>query len=104
MTITVSPCVPDEGLVALIPDDALRMTTFVEAYHRFPDNAELLKTGFLLEDWQYHAALAYYYANKELFDAEYERVKERQRKFWEEAAAKNGDRNVWAEIAGRRNR
>jgi len=45
-----------------------------------------------------------YYANKELFDAEYERVKERQRKFWEEAAKNQDARNAWAEIAGRRNR
>ncbi len=100
MTNTVPPCVEDAGLRSHIPDSPVRMTSFVEAYHRLHDDMEQLRTGFLLEHWQFHAAMAFYFANKQLFDAEYEHVKERQRKFWEEAAAKNGDRNAWAEISG----
>lgn len=100
MTKERMPCVEDDGLQSRIPDSPVRMTSFVEAYHRLRDDMEQLRTGFLLEPWQFHAAMAFYFANKDLFDAEHERVKDWQRKFWEDAAARNGDRNGWAEISG----
>jgi len=100
MTKTRQPCIKDEGLYSLIPDSPVRMTSFVEAYHRLRDDMEQLQTGFSLEHWQFHAAMAFYFANKELFDTEYERLMQWRREFWAEAAARNGDRNVWAEISG----
>ena len=100
MTKMVSSCVEDAGLRSHIPDSPVRMTSFVEAYHRLRDDMEQFRTGFLLEPWQFHAAMTFYFANKDLFDAEYKRVKERQCRFWEEAANNQDARLAWAELKG----
>jgi len=56
------------------------MTTFVEAYHRVGGDLDMLQNGFHLETWQLYAAMTFYCANKELFDAEHEHIlEERQR-------------------------
>ena len=93
-------CINDEGIYSQIPGSVVRIITFVDAYHRLGDDLEQLRTGFLLEHWQFHAAMAFYFANKAFFDAEYERILETRRKFWEESKVKDGERNGWAELYG----
>ena len=95
-----TPCVQDEGLKSRIPDTYIPMTYFVEAYHRLDGELEVLRTGFHLEPWQLHTAMAFYCANKELFDAENERFLESKRQFWEKVAANTDARKAWDEIKG----
>lgn len=79
MTKTHSPCVQDAGLYSHIPDSPVSIKSFVDAYHRLGGDLDVLRTGFSLEPWQLYAAMAFYCANKELFDAEQERLMERRR-------------------------
>ena len=72
--------IEDEGLESRVPETHLPMTFFVDAYHRMEGDLEVLQKGFYLEPWQLHAAMAFYCANKELFDAEQERLMERRRR------------------------
>ncbi|GEM_PF-1338054 len=62
-----------------------------------PDN---LASGMNISLAQVYAALAYYHANKKLFDAELERKRQAREKFWEEQIARVGGANVWAELYG----
>lgn len=74
-----SPCVQDHGLYSEIPDSGVSIKTFAEAYDRLGGDLDVLQKGFYLESWQLYAAMAFYCANKEMFDAETARFRERQR-------------------------
>jgi len=56
-------CIKDQGLQTRIPETHIPMTYFVEAYHRLDGDLEELRTGFLLEPWQLHTAMAIYCAS-----------------------------------------
>ncbi len=92
-----TPCVRDEGLYSYVPDTGIRMTTFVEAYHRVGGDLDELQKDFL-EPAQFHAAMAFYCANKEIFDAEYQRIMEERRRNFEEFRERNKDKRGWAEF------
>ena len=74
-----TPCVQDHGIYSQIPDSAVSMKSFVSAYHRLGGDLEVLQNAFTLEPWQLYAAMAFYCANKEMFDAETARFREQQR-------------------------
>jgi hypothetical protein len=95
-----NPCVKDQGLYSQIPGSPVSIKTFVDAYHRLNGDLEVLRTGLSLEPWQLYATMAFYCANKELFDAEQERLMERRRQFWEKAAANEDAKKAWAEFSG----
>ncbi len=94
------PCVQDEGLSSEIPASSVSIKSFVSAYHRLGGDLEVLRTGFTLEPWQLYAAMAFYCANKEMFDAEYKTLRKRQEQLWAENAANEDARKAWAEIQG----
>lgn len=98
--MALAPCVRDEGLSSRIPDSPVSIKSFVDTYFRLEGNLDILQTCFSLEPAQFHAAMAFYCANKELFDAEQARLDERRRKFWAEAAANEDAKRAWAEIRG----
>jgi hypothetical protein len=75
-----TPYVQDNGLHSRVPETGIRMTTFVEAYHRLNGDLAQLQTGFHIEPWQLHAAMTFYCANKQAFDAEYERILEQRQR------------------------
>lgn len=95
-----TPCVQDQGLHSRIPETGIRMTTFVEAYQRLGGDLAVLQDGFHIEPWQLHAAMTFYCANKEAFDAENERILEERRKNLAQFLEKNQDKKSWAELAG----
>jgi len=91
-----TPCVQDQGLYSEIPDSGVYIKSFVEAYHRLGGDLEVLRTGFHLEPWQLYAAMAFYCANKELFDAEYERLLERRRNIPQSAFVSDEVKRAWS--------
>ena len=100
LTMTYSPHVKDEGLFSRIPDSAVSLKAFVEAYHRLGGDLEILRTGFYLEPWQLHAAMTYYCANKAVFDAENTRILEERQKNLAEFFEKHPSTGAWAEFKG----
>ena len=91
-----TPCIQDEGLYSRVPDAGLRMTTFVEAYYQVSGNLEVLREGLHLELAQFYAAMAFYCANKELFDAEYERIVEWQQNIPASAFVSDEVKRAWS--------
>lgn len=101
MTITKPvPCIPEEGIHAQIPGAAVAMKSFVDAYHRLGGDPEILRIGFQLEAWQFHAAMAYYLAHQKEFDAEYERMEKIRQQYYEASLVKKGEPNGWAQLYG----
>lgn len=91
-----TPCVQDAGLYSQIPDSAVSIKSFVSAYHRLGGDLEVLRTGFTLEPWQLYTAMAFYCANKELFDAEYERIVEWQQNIPASAFVSDEVKRAWS--------
>ena len=95
-----TPCVQDEGLHSQVPETGLRMTTFVESFYRVGGDLEVLREGLYLEPAQFHAAMAFYCANKDLFDAEYERIMEERQRNFAEFLEQNKHKRGWAALKG----
>jgi hypothetical protein len=102
-----APCIPDEGVIARIPDSPFSVLTLVEVRNRLnsdpdaPDpTPEVLSKSMNLSLAQVYAGLAYYHANQSLFDAELERRQQATRQTLDELFARHASHNSWAEMRG----
>ena len=93
-----TPCVQDDGLYSEIPDSGVRIKTFVEAYYRLGGDLEVLRNSFTLEPWHLYTAMAFYSANKDLFDAEYQRIIEWQQNIPASSFVSDEVKKEWAKI------
>lgn len=101
MTLTKPfPCISDQGLQTWIPDSAVLVLSFMQAYYRLDRKMNVLQEGFRIEAWQAHAALAYYFANQEMFDAELERLDAIKRKSLADATVSSPAENGWSQLYG----
>jgi hypothetical protein len=99
--MTTNHYVQDEGLASRVPATHLPITFFVEAYHRLGGDLAQLQKGFSLEPWQLHAAMAFYCANKEMFDAENERFLESQRNIRQDRLISDEIKKEWTQTRRR---
>jgi hypothetical protein len=103
-----SPCIPDEGVDARIPDTPFSVLTIVEVRNRLKSSSESnqqvtalrIAETLILSAAQVHAALAYYVANQSDFDAELSRREAASEAALEKLFAAHGDTNNFGRIVG----
>lgn len=104
-----APCIPDERIEARIPGSPFSVLTLIEARNRLNADKDAVRTtpealrdGLNLSLAQVYAALAYYHANQDAFDAELTRREEAGRQalaaLFERHESEHKTKNGWAEI------